>query len=117
MDQNVYTHTVGTVTGTPLGDETELAALRAAGLGQARINATKSLIGHGLASAGAVELAAVLIQMRHGRLHPTRHLDNPLDPSMGFVRGAPEERTIRTALKLSFGFGGVDTALVVKGDA
>jgi malonyl-ACP decarboxylase len=104
-------------TGTPLGDETELAALRAAGLGHARINATKSLIGHGLASAGAVELAAVLIQMRDGRLHPTRHLDNPLDPSMGFVRGAPEERTIRTALKLSFGFGGVDTALVVKGDA
>ena len=101
-------------TGTPLGDETELAALRAAGLGQARINATKSLIGHGLASAGAVELAATLIQMRDGRLHPTRHLDNPLDPSMGFVRGAPEECTIRTALKLSFGFGGVDTALVIR---
>ena len=101
-------------TGTPLGDETELAALRAAGLGQARINATKSLIGHGLASAGAVELAAVLIQMRDGRLHPTRHLDNPLDPAMGFVRGAPEECRIRTALKLSFGFGGVDTALVIR---
>ncbi|EKE75765.1 beta-ketoacyl synthase N-terminal-like domain-containing protein [Oceanibaculum indicum] len=101
-------------TGTPLGDATELAALRAAGLDHARINATKSLIGHGLASAGAVELAATLIQMRDGRLHPTRHLDNPQDPAMGFVRGAPEERTIRTALKLSFGFGGVDTALVIR---
>ncbi|MCH2395845.1 beta-ketoacyl synthase N-terminal-like domain-containing protein [Oceanibaculum sp.] len=104
-------------TGTPLGDETELAALRAAGLDHARINATKSLIGHGLASAGAVELAATLIQMRDGRLHPTRHLDNPIDPAMGFVRGAVEERTIRTALKLSFGFGGVDTALVIRGEA
>lgn len=104
-------------TGTPLGDETELAAIRAAGLGGARINASKSLIGHGLSSAGAVELAATLIQMRDGRLHPTRNLDNPLDASMGFVRGAVEERTIRTALKLSFGFGGVDTALVLKEEA
>ena len=100
-------------TGSPLGDDTELAAYREAGLTHARINATKSIIGHGLSAAGAVELAAVLIQMRQGRLHATRNLDAPIDPSFHWVAGAAEPSAIRNALKLSLGFGGIDAAVVL----
>jgi malonyl-ACP decarboxylase len=104
-------------TGTPLGDDTELAAYREVGLQHAWINATKSAIGHGLGAAGAVELAAVLLQMRDGRLHATRNLEAPLDAGFRWVAGRPLAHRVRTALKLSFGFGGIDTALVVRDPA
>jgi malonyl-ACP decarboxylase len=101
-------------TGTPLGDETEVAAYRAAGLTGSSINATKSIIGHGIASAGAVEVAVTLMQMRAGRLHPTHHLDDPIDPELRWVRGVPQASEVRTALSLSFGFGGINTAVVLR---
>ena len=100
-------------TGTPKGDVTEAATLAAAGLDHAWINAGKSVTGHGLAAAGALEVAATLLQMRAGRLHATRNLDDPLDPDLRWVRGAAVEHRIRHALKLSFGFGGCDCALVL----
>lgn len=101
-------------TGTPKGDEVELETLRELGLGEAWVNATKSVIGHGLSAAGAVELAAVLLQMRAGSLHPTRNLEHPPEPSLRYVMASPQPHRIRHALKLSFGFGGVDTALIVR---
>lgn len=100
-------------TGTPKGDETELAALRAAGVTGAAINATKSLVGHGLSAAGAVETAAVLLQMREGFLHPSLGLDDPIDAGFDWVRGGARPHQCRYALKLSFGFGGIDSALVI----
>lgn len=103
----------GHATGTPRGDVTELETYRALGLGHARVNASKSILGHGLAAAGAVELAAVCLQMRAGRLHPVRNLDRPLDDGIAFVRGVAQDHAVRRALKLSFGFGGVNTALVL----
>ncbi|WP_306602426.1 beta-ketoacyl synthase N-terminal-like domain-containing protein [Azonexus sp.] len=106
-----YVNTHGT--GTPRGDETELAALQAAGLGQARLNASKSLIGHGLSAAGVVETAMLLLQMRAGRLHPTLHLENPLLPELDWVRDAAQPHACHHALKLAFGFGGFDSALVI----
>src|SRR5690606_2796790 len=96
-------------TGSGLGDTTELQALRECGLEHARINATKSVTGHGLSAAGAVELIAVLLQMRAGRLHPTRNLERPIEPSFNWVRGQAVPHTIRTALNLSMGFGGVNS--------
>ena len=103
----------GHATGTPSGDDAELETLRRLGLGHARVNATKSIIGHGLSAAGAVEAAAVLIQMREGLLHPTLHLEAPLDEGFGWVRGAVQEHRVRHALKLSFGLGGSNVALVL----
>jgi malonyl-ACP decarboxylase len=103
----------GHATSTPNGDDTELETYRALGLEHARINATKSILGHGLSAAGAIEVAAVLIQIEEGRLHPTRNLETPLDPRFGWVGAKPEAHAIRHALKFSFGFGGVDTALVI----
>lgn len=110
-DQIDYTNAHGT--GTPLGDDTEAAAYRAAGLTRAPINATKSIIGHGIASAGAVEVAAALLQMRLGQLHPTHGLDEPIDAGLHWVQREPLAATVRNALSLSFGFGGVNTAIVL----
>lgn len=101
-------------TGSPLGDETELRALRECGLASAHINVTKSIIGHGLCAAGAVEVAATLLQMRASTLHPSRNLDTPIDPSFQWVRGGPVQHTIRNALTLSMGFGGINTALCLR---
>jgi malonyl-ACP decarboxylase len=98
-------------TGSIIGDETELKALRACGLTNAYLNATKSLIGHGLSAAGAVEVIATLLQMQAGRLHPTRNLDNPIDPAINWVRNKSIDHSIENALTLSMGFGGINTAL------
>ncbi len=106
-----YVNTHGT--GTPRGDETELAALQAAGLGQASLNASKSLIGHGLSAAGVVETAMLLLQMQAACLHPTLQLENPLLPELDWIRETVRPHVFRHAMKLAFGFGGFDSALVV----
>jgi malonyl-ACP decarboxylase len=98
-------------TGSIVGDETEVRALRDCGLAHAHLNATKSLVGHGLSAAGAVEIIATLLQMRAGRLHPTRNLDNPIDPDLRWVGPSGIDHTIENALTLSMGFGGMNTAL------
>ncbi|WP_431040582.1 beta-ketoacyl synthase N-terminal-like domain-containing protein [Streptomyces sp. P1-3] len=98
-------------TASPVGDETEVAALRACGLTHAAINATKSITGHGLTAAGAVEAIAALLQMKHGRLHPTRNLTDPIDTSLRWVRDEAVEAEVRHCLSLSMGFGGINTAL------
>lgn len=104
----------GHATGTPAGDDAECETYRTLGLEEARINATKSILGHGLSAAGAIETAAVFIQMREGLLHPTRNLEKPLDSRFNWVGSEPAVHDIRRALKLSFGFGGMDAALVLE---
>lgn len=101
-------------TGSAVGDETELKAFRTAGLGHAFVNATKSVTGHGLSAAGAVEVIATLLQMREGRLHPTRNLDQPMDEGFRWVRNVPVNHQIRRAVNMSLGFGGINTAVVIE---
>lgn len=101
-------------TASVVGDETELAALRACGLDHAWINATKSLVGHGLSAAGLVELIAILLQMRAGRLHPTRNLENPIDAGFRWVGAAPVDHAVERALNMSMGFGGINTAICLQ---
>lgn len=98
-------------TGSLIGDETELQAIRDAGLKHARINATKSLTGHGLTAAGAVEIAATILQMRAGKLHPTRNLLDPIDPGLNWVTDTAVAHDIRHCLSLSMGFGGMNSAI------
>ena len=107
-----YVNTHGTA--SPLGDAVELEAIRCSGLRGARLNATKSIIGHALSAAGAVEIIATLLQMRAGVLHPTRNLDAPIDPSLNWVRASAVHGSVRNALTLSFGFGGVNSALCLQ---
>ncbi|KTT63894.1 polyketide beta-ketoacyl:ACP synthase [Pseudomonas oryzihabitans] len=100
--------------GSVLGDETELNALAGCGLRHAAINASKALIGHGLASAGLVETVATLLQMKVGQLHPNRNLEHPLDSQFAWVGARAERQAIRHALNLSYGFGGINTALCLE---
>ncbi|MCX4743985.1 polyketide beta-ketoacyl:ACP synthase [Kitasatospora sp. NBC_01287] len=100
--------------GSGRGDETELAALAACGLGGVRLNATKALTGHGISAAGAVEVAATLLQMEAGRLHPTRNLAHPIDPRPRWVGPEAEPHSVRRALSLSYGFGGINTAICLR---
>lgn len=98
-------------TGSIAGDETELQALHACGLTHAYINATKSLVGHGLTAAGTVEVVATLMQMQAGQLHPSRNLEDPIDTGFNWVKQKPVNHQIENALTLSMGFGGINTAL------
>jgi malonyl-ACP decarboxylase len=97
--------------GSVLGDRIELLALKRCGLAGARINATKSILGHGLSAAGAVEVAATLLQMTAGSLHPTLNLREPIDPSFLWVQNESCAHRILNALNLSFGFGGINSAI------
>jgi malonyl-ACP decarboxylase len=101
-------------TGSPIGDTTELESLRQCKLDHVYLNATKSVVGHGLSAAGSVELVAVLLQMQEERLHPTRNLLNPIDPSFNWVKDRAISHRIENALNLSMGFGGVNTAICLQ---
>lgn len=100
--------------GSIVGDEVELQAINQCKLQHAYINATKSIVGHGLTAAGAVELVATILQMRAARLHPTINLDNPIEPSMNWIRNKAISAEIKNAINLSFGFGGINTAVCLQ---
>jgi malonyl-ACP decarboxylase len=110
-EQIDYVNTHGT--GSPLGDETEVAALKSVGLSHCLLNATKSLTGHCLTAAGAVEVIATLLQMNASFCHPTRNLHKPIDSTLRFVKETTVEANIQYAISNSFGFGGVNAALAI----
>lgn len=105
-------------TGTPVGDACEARMLHAV-LGDhtatTAVSSTKSMTGHLLGAAAAIEALACLTAIRHGAIPPTINLDRP-DPhcALDHVAHAPRERRVRVALSNSFGFGGHNTALVLK---
>ena len=105
-------------TSTPLNDASEVKALYAVFGDHARklaINSTKSMIGHGLGAAGAMELAAMALQVKHQRVHATINHEAPDDGvDLDFVKGATRDCRIRVALSNSFGFGGHNACLLVK---
>ncbi|MEF3113444.1 beta-ketoacyl-ACP synthase II [Streptomyces chrestomyceticus] len=105
-------------TGTLLNDAIETAVLRKV-LGdrvtRIPVSSTKSMTGHMIGAAGAVELVASIQALRTGDVPPTVNCDEPIDPDINFVphRTQRHER-IRIALSNSFGFGGHNAALVVR---
>ena len=110
-----YVNTHGTSTG--LGDISETRAIKEV-LGerayQIPVNSTKSMVGHLLGSAGAIELLATVKSIQEHMLHPTTNLDNP-DPEcdLDYVPHKKREYTINYAISNSFGFGGHNVTLVV----
>jgi malonyl-ACP decarboxylase len=103
-------------TSSVAGDEAEAKALKevfAERVGRLRINSTKGLTGHCLHAAGVVEAAATLLQMNGRFLHPNLNLKRPVDGGFGFAGAAAERASIEVALSNSFGFGGINTALVL----
>lgn len=108
-----YVNTHGT--GSPLGDRTEIDALRAVfgdRIGAVRLNATKGLTGHCLGAAGVVEAVAVAVQLSEGFLHPDPGLTDPIAGDCRFVPAAAEHVECGLALSNGFGFGGFNTSVV-----
>jgi 3-oxoacyl-[acyl-carrier-protein] synthase II len=73
------------------------------------------MIGHCLSAAGLLEVIATLLQMQGGWLHPTINLDHP-DPELDldFVADGPRSASIEVALSNSFGFGGLNSSVVLR---
>jgi 3-oxoacyl-[acyl-carrier-protein] synthase II len=105
-------------TSTPAGDRVEAEALRAV-LGpqaeRAAVSSTKGATGHLLGAAGALEALFCVRALEEGELPPTLNLDRP-DPAcaLDHVRGKARSQRARVALSNSFGFGGVNAALVFR---
>jgi 3-oxoacyl-[acyl-carrier-protein] synthase II len=105
-------------TSTELGDRAETVAIkRALGDHAARVavSSTKSMTGHLLGAAGAVEAIFSILAIRDGILPPTINLENP-DPAcdLDYVPGTAREAPVRVALSNSFGFGGTNGSLVFR---
>lgn len=108
-------------TGTPLGDAAESRALhRALGTAvhAARVSSTKGLYGHALGASGAIEGAITALALHHRFLPGTTNLrrQDSVYP-LNLVDAAGLAVTVNTALSTSFGFGGVNAALVVRRQA
>lgn len=105
-------------TSTDLGDLTECQAIKAVFREHAYkipVNSTKSMIGHLLGAAGAVELVATIKSIEEGILHPTVNYEFP-DPEcdLDFVPNQKRKANIKTAFSNSFGFGGHNITIAVK---
>jgi 3-oxoacyl-[acyl-carrier-protein] synthase II len=104
-------------TSTGLGDIAETRALKTVFGEYARtvsISATKSMTGHLLGGAGAVEMAACALAIRDSVIPPTINLENP-DPEcdLDYTPNVAKEKKIHVALNNSFGFGGHNATLVI----
>jgi 3-oxoacyl-[acyl-carrier-protein] synthase II len=105
-------------TSTPVGDPIEAAAIKKAFGEHAYkipVSSTKSMIGHLLGAAGAVEAIFSILAIRDNIAPPTINLDNPdVGCDLNFVPHKAQEKKINIALSNSFGFGGTNGSLVFK---
>ncbi|MBV8326884.1 beta-ketoacyl-ACP synthase II [Chryseobacterium sp.] len=106
-------------TSTPLGDLIELKAINAAFKGSKNldISATKSMTGHLLGAAGAVEAILSIKAIQHSIIPPTinlHHIDENIPQDINIVFGEAKEKEINFALSNAFGFGGHNATVVFK---
>src|SRR5262249_22424849 len=104
-------------TSTPINDRVETLALKKVFGDDARkvpVSSSKSMLGHLIGAAGAVEVITCIEAMRHGVLPPTINLEVP-DPDcdLDYIPNVAREKQVRHVLKNSFGFGGQNISLVV----
>jgi 3-oxoacyl-[acyl-carrier-protein] synthase II len=104
-------HVNAHATSTPTGDMAEVAGLRAVIGDHPVLTATKSMTGHLLGAAGALESIATILAVYEGVVPPTINLDDPEDGLLD-VALKPRQMEIPAALNNSFGFGGHNVALV-----
>jgi 3-oxoacyl-[acyl-carrier-protein] synthase II len=105
-------------TSTPMNDPIETKAIKSAFGDRAyglKVSSLKSMIGHCVGAAGAVESVAVVLSIRDGFIPPTINLDEP-DPEcdLDYVPNVGISMPIRAAVKNSMGFGGQNAVLVFK---
>jgi 3-oxoacyl-[acyl-carrier-protein] synthase II len=103
-------------TGTIQNDRSEAVALKHVfGAGNVLVSSTKSLIGHTMGAAGAMEAVATLLALEAGVLPPTANLDVP-DPEVPFdcIAHTPRSNALACAMSNSFGFGGQNVSLIFR---
>ena len=105
-------------TSTPAGDVAETLAIKSVFGDHSydlAVSSTKSMIGHLLGAAGAVEAIFSTLAIRDGVAPPTINLTNPDDGcDLNYVPGTAQERDIKVAMSNSFGFGGTNGTLIFK---
>ena len=107
-------------TATPRGDIAETKAIKRVFGDQAyrmNISATKSMTGHLLGAAGAVEALAVILSIRDNIVPPTINLntlDPEIDPELNLTPNKAEEREVNCGISNTFGFGGHNTSVIIR---
>ena len=112
-------HVNAHATSTHEGDSTELEMLRSlfgARAGEVSVTANKSMLGHALGAAGSIEAIVTLLTLREGLIPPTINLHEPDAAAAGLdlTPNVARERSMRIAVSNSFGFGGQNSALVLR---
>ena len=107
-------------TSTPLGDVAELKAISEVFGSHAKhinINSTKSMTGHLLGAAGAIEAIASILALEHGIIPPTINhetVDENIDPELNLTLNKAQKRDIKVAMSNTFGFGGNNACVLFK---
>jgi 3-oxoacyl-[acyl-carrier-protein] synthase II len=107
-------------TSTPLGDVAELKAISrvfGAHANTININSTKSMTGHLLGAAGAIEAIASILSIQHSLVPPTINhttIDEKIDPSLNLTLNKAQERQVNIAMSNTFGFGGHNACVLFK---
>ncbi len=107
-------------TSTPLGDVAELKAIKKVFGEHAKninINSTKSMTGHLLGAAGAIEAIASILAMKHGIVPPTinhNNADENIDPQLNLTLNKAQKRDVKVAMSNTFGFGGHNACVLFK---
>lgn len=124
-DAHMHAEQVGYInahgTGTPANDPVETLAIRAAfgdHANEVAVSSTKSMHGHPLGAAGAIEAVATILALREGFLPPTANFTNP-DPQcdLDVIPNFPRAQKVECALSNSFAFGGLNAVLAFRGSA
>jgi 3-oxoacyl-[acyl-carrier-protein] synthase II len=119
IDADEIDHVNAHATSTPQGDEAELQAIRTLlgeHAGEVSITANKSMLGHTLGAAGAIEAVTTIMTIRESCVPPTINFEDPDDEvgDMHIVSKNAKAQDVRVALSNSFGFGGQNTALIFR---
>ncbi len=107
-------------TSTPLGDVAELKAITKVFGEHAKninINSTKSMTGHLLGAAGAIEAIAAILSIKHGIVPPTinhENVDENIDPGLNLTLNKAQERDVNVVMSNTFGFGGHNACVLFK---
>lgn len=107
-------------TSTPLGDVAELKAIKEVFGDHAtkiNINSTKSMTGHLLGAAGAIEAIASILAIEHGMVPPTINhsvVDENIDPSLNLTLNKAQKRDVKVAMSNTFGFGGHNACVLLR---
>ncbi|WP_434599909.1 beta-ketoacyl-ACP synthase II [Streptomyces sp. A5-4] len=104
-------------TSTPKNDTTEVKVIRSVFGDRAEaipISSIKSMTGHMLGAAGAVEAIAAMEAIKTGQVPPTINCDDPEDPGLNFVAHKAQTHAVDVAVSNSFGFGGHNAVLVLR---